>query len=696
MARPTKQQRLADLHATALQQWNRINAASQDERRQCVEDRRFYSIAGAQWEGPLAEQYENRPRFEVNKVHMAVMRIINEYRNNRIAVDFRAKDGDSDEVADLLDGLYRADCADSAADEAHDNGFEEAAGGGFGAWRLVAKYEDETDPENERQRICFEPIFDADTSVYFDVDAKRYDKADARHCFVLYSVERQSYIDQYADDPASWPKDTITQQFDWSTPNVVYVAEYYVVEEVAQKLRYFETITGEVEIYEDADFDDEGQLEAELEAVGTFETRQRMVKRKRVRKYIMSGGGILEDCGYIAGPNIPIVPVYGKRWFVDNVERCMGAVRLAKDPQRLKNMQLSALAELAARNGWEKPIFTAEQMAGHEALWSNDNIENYPYLLVNSITGPNGEVQPAGPVGYTRAPQIPAAMAGLLQVTETDMADILGRPADADKMVSNISGKAVELIQQRIDMQAFIYMSNMAKSVRREGEIWLGMARELYAEAGRKMKTVTEQGETSSVELMRPVMVGGVQKLENDITAKPYDVTVDVGPAFASRRDATVRAVTGMLQMVSDPQDAKVLQATALMNMDGEGLDPVRKYYRRFLVQIGLEQPTDEEREQMEAEAAQGAQPDAQALYLQAEAEKATAQAAQARATTVKTIADAELSRARTVEALAGVDLDERKGAVDTAKALAEIARAGETPATQGATGQPAMPELGA
>jgi hypothetical protein len=35
--------------------------------------------------------------------------------------------------------------------------------------------------------------------------------------------------------------------------------------------------------------------------------------------------------------------VYGKRWFVDNIERCMGHVRLAKDPQRLKNMQLSKL-----------------------------------------------------------------------------------------------------------------------------------------------------------------------------------------------------------------------------------------------------------------------------------------------------------------------------------------------------------------
>jgi hypothetical protein len=105
----------------------------------------------------------------------------------------------------------------------------------------------------------------------------------------------------------------------------------------------------------------------------------------------MSGGRVLEDQGYIAGRNIPIVPVYGKRWFVDNVERCMGHVRLAKDPQRLKNMQLSKLGEISAVSSVEKPIFVPEQVSGHQVMWAEDSLKNYPYLLVNPITGPNGE-----------------------------------------------------------------------------------------------------------------------------------------------------------------------------------------------------------------------------------------------------------------------------------------------------------------
>ena len=146
-------------------QFDATQSANRDERRQCVEDRRFYSIAGAQWEGPLGEQFENRPKLENNKVHLGVMRIINEYRNNRISVDFVSKDGSEDDLADVCDGLYRADEQDSCAEEAYDNGFEEATGGGFGSWRLRTCYEDEYDDENEKQRIRIEPIYDADTSV---------------------------------------------------------------------------------------------------------------------------------------------------------------------------------------------------------------------------------------------------------------------------------------------------------------------------------------------------------------------------------------------------------------------------------------------------------------------------------------------------------------------------------------------------
>jgi hypothetical protein len=657
MARISREQRLAEIHSEALAHFDNVQSALKDERLQCLQDRRFYSLAGAQWEGPLWDIYENKPKFEVNKVMLAVIRIVNEYRNNRITVDYISKDGTkSDQLAETCEGLYRADEQDSVADEAYDNAFEEAVGGGFGAWRLRTTYEDDEDEDNERQRIVIEPIFDADSSVFFDLNAKRQDKADARFCYVIYSMTYESYKEEWNDDPTSWPKIVHQYEFDWCTPDVVYVAEYYKVEDITETIRIFRSIDGTEERYKSKAFTEDPELENTLAAIGSVEVRQRKVKSRRVHKYIMSGGRILEDAGYIAGKCIPIVPVYGKRWFVDNVERCMGHVRLAKDAQRLKNMQLSKLGEISALSSVEKPILTPEQVAGHQVMWSEDNLKDYPYLLINPITGPDGSQSISGPVAYTRAPNVPPALAGLLQVTEQDMQDILGNQSGAEKMVSNISGKAVEMIQQRVDMQTFIYMSNFAKAMKRCGEIWLSMAKEVYVEEGRTMKVITDDEAAATVTLMQPMIDQdtGEVRMSNDLSEAKFDVNVDVGPSSSSKRAATVRSLTGMMQITQDPETLQVLGAMAMMNMEGEGIGEVRDFFRKRLIRMGVVKPTQQETEALIAEMeAAGQQQDPNAIFLQAAAEEAVGKAAQARANTIKIVADAELSRARTVETLA-------------------------------------------
>jgi hypothetical protein len=677
MARISNDQRLANLHSEALAQFDDVQSALRDERLQCLQDRRFYSLAGSQWEGPLWDQYENKPKFEVNKIMLAVIRVVNEYRNNRITVDFVSKDGtENDRLAEVCDGLYRADEQASVADEAYDNAFEEAVGGGIGAWRLRTVYEDEEDPEDDRQRIRIEPIFDADSSVFFDLGAKRQDKSDAKFCFVVTSMTRQAYKDTWGDDPTDWPKIIHQYEFDWCTPDVVYVAEYFKVEEKTETIRIFQAIDGTEERYSQADFAADETLEETLAAIGTREVRQKKVKRKRVRKYVMSGGRVLEDAGYIAGNCIPIVVVYGKRWFVDNVERCMGHVRLAKDAQRLKNMQLSKLGEISALSSVEKPILTPEQVAGHQVMWSEDNLKDYPYLLINPITDQNGNQAVSGPVAYTKSPQIPPAMAALLQITETDMQDILGNQQGADKMVSGMSGKAVEMIQARVDGQAYIYMSNFAKGMKRCGEIWLSMARDIYTEEKRKMKTVAATGEAGMVELMQPSIdqETGEVVMENDLSSATFDVIADVGPSSSSKRQATVRALTGMLQITQDPETAQVLTAMAMMNMEGEGVGDANAYFRKKLLRMGVVEPTEEEAKDLMAEM-QGKPQDPNAMYLQAAAEEATAKAAQARANTVKTVADAELSRAKTLETLGKVDETAQNMALTNAEAVQEILR---------------------
>ncbi len=670
-----RKEKQAKIHDTALRQFDTISAAQKDEREQCLGDRRFYSIAGAQWEGPLSAQYENKPRMEFNKCHLSVIRIINEYRNNRITVDFSSKDGSDDKLADTCDGLYRADEQDSEANEAYDNAFEEIVGGGMGAWRLRAEYEDEYDDENDYQRIKIEPIHEADSCVYFDLDAKRQDKKDAKFCFVLTSLTREAYREEYGDDPSSWNRTVSQQEFDWYSPDVVYVAEYYVVEEKLRKLNTYKGLTDdEVKHYEDELSEEK---EAELEATGYSLVASRKIKARVVHKYLLSGGKILEDCGLIAGREIPIIPVYGKRWFVDNIERAMGHVRLAKGAQRLKNMQITQLAENAAHSTVEKPIFSPEQIAGHQQMWADDNLKNYPFLMANPLEDAEGKIVATGPIAYTKPSTIPPSTAALIQTTEEDMRDILGNAQGGEVIESNMSGKAVELVQNRLDMQTFIYMSNFAKGMKRCGEVWLSMAKQLYIEGGRKMKALDKEGNSSSIELSEPMIKDdNSYGVGNDLSKASFDVIVDVGPSSSSKRAATVRAVTGMMQVTQDPQDMNVLSAMALMNLEGEGISDVREYARKKLVKLGVGEPTDKDLEEMQAA---GEQSDPQAEYLQAEAAKAESEIANNEAKTYETMENAKLKQAQTAktkaetfETMANVEREDVKAANDFLSASAQ------------------------
>jgi hypothetical protein len=646
-------QRLRDLHTDAVSEFDQVYEVQRPEREQALQDRRFYSIAGAMWEGDLGEQFDNRPKVEVNKIHLAVIRLFNEYRNNRMDADFVSKDGvDNSDLAEACDMLYRADEQDSCASEAYDNGFDEAVGGGMGAWRLRADYEDEEDEDNESQRIKIEPIHDADQCVFFDLDAKRQDKSDARRCWVLTGMTRDAFKAEWEKEPVSFEKGSEPRAFDWCTPDTVYVAEFYEKEKIKTTIdTWRHPVSEEERKVTESEYEDDESLRSTLEDTGWELVKSRKIKESRVRKYIMDGAEILEDCGLIAGKHIPIVPVYGKRWYVDGIERFMGAVRLAKDAQRLKNIQLSQLAFIAAMSPIEKPILMPEQVAGHELLWANDHTENNPFLLINPIRDDAGNMVVGSPIGYTKPPTLSPAMAALLQITEQDMSDILGNQQQGEQMEANQSGKAVELIQNRIDKQSFIYLDNMGKAVRRSGEIWLSMARELFTEAGRKMKGVTKQNAAESVELKRPALKDGAAVLENDLSRAEFDVAVTVGPSSDTKRQATVRGLTNIAMITQDEQTKKILLATAMQNMDGEGLSDLREYYRRQMVAMGVIDPTEEDKKRMAEEQA-NTPPDPNAKYLEAAAAKDLAQAKKLGADTVLSLnkaAETEVNMLKTI-----------------------------------------------
>lgn len=673
--------------------FDRAYTPQQDVREKCIEATRFARVPGGQWEGATAagtkldDQFEKYPKFEINKVATELNRIIAEYRNNRITVKFRPGDKEaSEELANKLNGLFRADYEETDGGEACDNAFDDAATGGFGCFRLTSMLVNEYDPMDERQRIAIEPVYDPSRSVWFDPDAKKYDKSDALWAFCMYSLSPEKYEAEYGKTPpASLDVTTMTSwEYDWFEPEVVYIAKYYEVrKESVDVISYRQPITGEIATYDSDQIED---IEDELALAGFQEVARRSVKRRRVYVSVVDGQNFLEKPRRIPGEHIPLIPVYGKRWFIDDIERVEGHIAKAMDPQRLYNLQVSMLADTASQDPGQIPTLDPEQVKGYEDHWANRNRKRPAYLPIRPPRDKAGNpTGPAAPASYTPQAQLSPAIATMLQLTSADIQEVTGGSQAMQQMPSNIAQETVNDLMNRSDMTSFIYLDNMAKSLKRAGEVWLSMAREVYG-SDREVRVVNEDG-TDDIALMNAKVVdrqtGQVVAL-NDLSTGRYDVTVDVGPSYTARRDATVAALTRVLSTMA-PQDpeAGIIRGLIMDNMDGEGLDDYKEYNRNKLLTAGIVKPRNAKEQALvqQAQAAAQSQPDAnmvlaqaQMVAAQAEAQKANNETAQTQIKAFTAQQDAMESQANTVYKLAQARNIDDKAVMEAIRLLKDVA----------------------
>lgn len=672
--------------------FDRAYTPQQDVREKCIEATRFARVPGGQWEGATAagskldEQFEKYPKFEINKVATELNRIIAEYRNNRITVKFRPGDKEaSEELANKLNGLFRADHEETDGGEACDNAFDDAATGGFGCFRLTSMLVNEYDPMDERQRIAIEPIYDPSRSVWFDPDAKKYDKSDAMWAFCMYSMSPEKYEAEYGKTPPSSLDIATTSlwDYDWFQPEVVYIAKYYEIrKESVDVISYSQPLTGEIATYDSDQIED---IEDELAIAGFQEVARRSVKRRRVYVSVVDGQNFLEKPRRIPGEHIPLIPVYGKRWFIDDMERVEGHIAKAMDPQRLYNLQVSMLADTAAQDPGQIPIVGMEQIRGLEKHWEARNKKRPAFLPLREVKDKAGNIiSGATPAGYTQPAVMNQALAALLQQTSADIQEVTGGSQAMQQMPSNVAQETVNNLMNRSDMASFIYLDNMAKSLKRAGEVWLSMAREVYG-SEREVRIVNEDG-TDDIALMNAQVVdrqtGRVVAL-NDLSTGRYDVTVDVGPSYTARRDATIAVLTNVLSTMSDVDQMKpAIQGYILDNLDGEGIDDLKEYNRKQLLASGVAQPRNDKEKAIVAEAQQAAQSQpnpamvaamAQDKLANAELQKAANQQADIQVKAFKAQTDAQVAAAKVVEILASADSKQKEDIREALKLLGQF-----------------------
>ena len=535
----------------------------------------------------------------------------------------------------MMDGLYRTSTRQNTSLEAFGNGAQESVVAGFGCWKLNNEYEN----RSQNQTIVREPIYEACNCVYFDPNASRLDKSDANYVSILTRYSEEGYKDFVEELTGERPSTVISFKypeesyvFPWvAEDRRVYVGEFYHREKIKIKVHLLVDLMGNPEEVQDEDFKeqedsliDQGYEYQELLEFDRFE----------ITRYIVSGQDILE-CSLIPGEHIPVVPDYGERAHVEGEEHYEGITRLAKDPQRLRNFQMSYLADIVSRSPRRKPIFTPEQIQGYEQMYQEQGSENnYPHLLQNMYDGA-GQPLPMGPVGEMPEQPIPQALIASLELSRQAVEDVANPGLPQNISDPDLSGKAVMALQKRMDMQSFIYQDNHKHALRRDAEIFASMAAEVF-DTPRKATLTLYDGSRKTEQLKQTQLNPEAMQMEtiNDIEGIEFEVYAEIGTNFKTEQ-MEVREDMKELMNGLPPQDPirNILLLEYIAILPGMQFENLRKYAGKELIKMGIKEPeTEDEIQFMQQLQQQQQQPQPDPAMIAAQAEMIKGQAEQASA----------------------------------------------------------------
>lgn len=591
--------------------------ASDEARTEATNDLYFSRVS--QWDDWLSDYTTLQYRGQFDVVRPVVRKLVAEMRRNPIDVLFRPKDGADPNSADVLMGMYRTDMRHNTAKISVNIAVREQIEAGVGAWRLITEYEDQ-DPTSNNQVIRRVPIHEACTHVVWDSNSKQMDKSDAMHCTVINAMSRDGWkafaekngFDE--DETPSFQNPDMNWLFPWLTSDVVYVGEYYEVEEKKETVFiYQDPLTGEPVSYFQRDIKD---VIDELADKGMIKVAEKKVKRRRVYKSIITCTSIMKNREPIAGEHIPIVPVFGEWSFAGDKEVYEGVVRLTKDGQRLRNMIMSFNADIVARTPKKKPIFWPEQIEGYEYMYGGN--DDYPYYLLNRTDENNGDL-PVQPISYMENPEVPQANAYMLEAATNSVSQVATMGVDAEAANGQVAFDTVNQLNMRADLETFVFQDNLATAMRRDGEIYQSMVNDIY-DVPRQVMMTLEDGTEKQVQLLTQAVdyqTGTVVTL-NDIRGR-YECYTDTGPSFQSMKEQNRAEIQELLAKVPPgTPEWQMLLLQYFTLLDGKGVEMMREYANKQLVSMGLKKPeTPEEIQMVEQAKQQPEQPSAEQMQAQ-------------------------------------------------------------------------------
>lgn len=557
-----------DIIQDAIEFLRLASDAESENRRTGLEALKFR--AGQQWPSEIqnSRQLEQRPCLTINKTDAFCLQVTNQQRQQRPRIKVDPTGGiASKKVADVIKGMIRhIESAKGGADLAYDTAFDSSITIGWGYWRIMADYCRE---DSFEQELYLAPI-DNPFSVYRDPNSTMPDGSDMERLLITDTLSKRSFRQMYPgkDDGGNFnAQGTGDSWGDWITKEDIRIAEFFVIRKKADTLV----------LLTDGTKGWKSDLPAQevLDGAGVAIQDERPSFRRVVCWYKLTALEVLEK-RELPGRFIPVVPMYGKVEVIDGKRKLSGLVKNAMDPARMFNFWRTAMTESIALAPKAKWLIAEGQDDGHQTEWATANVSAKPTLRYRTVdvngtpAPPPQRIQPEGP------PQ------GAMAMSETmgqDLTAVLGIIDPAMRLGGNVSGKALKAERAQSDNGNFHYYDNMTRSMRFTGSILLDLIPFYYSEPGRIVRIVGDDGRSKQATINQqnpspgPETPGPIEQVLNDVTVGEYEVVMDTGPGYQSRR---IEAVEAMMPLMADNEKLfEVAGDLVFRNMDFPGAEVI-------------------------------------------------------------------------------------------------------------------------
>jgi hypothetical protein len=569
---------------TARKRFSLAEEAESEIRKLEIEDLRFR--AGEQWPADVqgARNIDKRPCLTINRLPQFIHQITNDQRQNRPSIKVSPVDDGADvDTAKILQGLIRHIEYNSNADVAYDRAFEGAVTKGRGYFRVITDY---CDPTSFEQDIFIKSIRNS-MSVYVDPSYQEPDGSDMNWGFIFEDVPEDDYKAEYGEEDLesleAW-RASGDEAADWANGKTIRVAEYFYKE--------YENTT--LCLLSDKTVVLKSDLEGVMLPDGVAVVAERQSLIPKIKWCKINAVRVLEKTDW-PGQWIPIIPVHGDEIELEGKRIFEGVIRHAKDPQRMYNYWASAETEAIALAP-KAPFIGAEgQFKGYEKEWATANQRSFAFLqYVPKTIG--GVAVP--PPQRNHATVDTGAITNARALSSEDLKATTGI---YDAALGNRSNENSGIAIQRRNIQAqtsnFHFVDNLSRAIRHTGRILVELIPHVY-DTARAVRVIGEDGEQQIVQINQIFQENGKPKSYN-LGAGKYDVTVETGPSFATKRQ---EAVESMLQLTKAyPQVAGVAGDLMVKNMDWPGAKEIAERLKKTLPP-GIAEPDEKDQQPLPPE----------------------------------------------------------------------------------------------